>query len=281
MSQNLSTDHLGRPLSIGDVVSAGMRIYRSNLKQYFILALKATLWGLVPIYGWAKSPALLAVISRLCFGELVNQPETETTARSHVEPKLWNFLVVALLFGLILGGFYFLFWFVFVVLGVIGAALVAAFPEALLIVVLGGIVGFCAFLLGIVYVYCRLFLADLPLAIEPITDPIESMKRSWNLTEGHAGRIQWIALLAFLVTLVVQLPVQLAAQVIQTILERFVAPESPTLILLLLVFTLPLSIVSNVLVAPFWQAIKAVIYYDFRVRREGLGLQLRDRDSPI
>jgi hypothetical protein len=31
-------------------------------------------------------------------------------------------------------------------------------------------------------------------------------------------------------------------------------------------------------VMPFWQSIKAVIYYDLRSRREGLGLQLRDHD---
>jgi hypothetical protein len=30
---------------------------------------------------------------------------------------------------------------------------------------------------------------------------------------------------------------------------------------------------------PFWQAIKAVIYYDLRSRREGLGLQVRDSRS--
>jgi hypothetical protein len=26
---------------------------------------------------------------------------------------------------------------------------------------------------------------------------------------------------------------------------------------------------------PFWQSIKAVVYYDLRVRREGMGMNLR------
>ncbi len=281
MSQNLDAGDLGRPLSVGDVVSAGMRIYRSHLKQYFNLAMRATFWGLVPVYGWAKSPALLAVISRLSFGELVNQPETETTAQNQVELKLWNFLVISLLLGLIFAGIYSLVWPILIVFGILGGILGAIFPPAIFIVALLGIVAFFAFVIGAIRIYSRLFLADLPLAIEPTTDPIESMKRSWNLTEGHVDRIQWIVLLAFLVTLVVQLPVQIVAQLLQTILARFFDPESAPFLLLLLAFTAPLGILSNMLVAPFWQTVKAVLYYDLRVRREGLGLKLRDRDSPI
>ncbi|MEH2455538.1 hypothetical protein [Nostoc sp.] len=34
----------------------------------------------------------------------------------------------------------------------------------------------------------------------------------------------------------------------------------------------------SAVILPFWQAIKAVIYYDLRSRREGLGLKLRDRE---
>jgi hypothetical protein len=37
-----------------------------------------------------------------------------------------------------------------------------------------------------------------------------------------------------------------------------------------------LGIVGATFMMPFWQAIKAVIYYDIRNRREGLGLQVRD-----
>jgi hypothetical protein len=33
----------------------------------------------------------------------------------------------------------------------------------------------------------------------------------------------------------------------------------------------------TVFTMPFWQTIKAVIYYDLRTRREGMGLELRER----
>lgn len=35
---------------------------------------------------------------------------------------------------------------------------------------------------------------------------------------------------------------------------------------------------GGVLILPFWQTVKAVVYYDLRSRHEGLGLQLRDYD---
>ncbi|GFZ94066.1 hypothetical protein [Okeania sp. KiyG1] len=39
-----------------------------------------------------------------------------------------------------------------------------------------------------------------------------------------------------------------------------------------------IGLLSNVFLLPFWQAIKAVVYYDLRTRREGMGLQLRKQD---
>jgi hypothetical protein len=34
-----------------------------------------------------------------------------------------------------------------------------------------------------------------------------------------------------------------------------------------------LGLLSGALLVPFWQAVKAVIYYDLRIRQEGLGMQ--------
>ena len=36
-----------------------------------------------------------------------------------------------------------------------------------------------------------------------------------------------------------------------------------------------IGILGNIFLLPFWQAIKAVVYYDLRTRREGMGLELR------
>jgi hypothetical protein len=34
----------------------------------------------------------------------------------------------------------------------------------------------------------------------------------------------------------------------------------------------------NILAIPFWQSLKAVIYYDLRSHKEGIGLELRDAE---
>jgi hypothetical protein len=91
-----------------------MRLYRSHLKKYFLIALKAYVWLLVPIYGWVKFYALSALISRLSFGELVNQPESVSEGERFVNSRLWEFFVnmilifaigisIGLVFGLIGG----------------------------------------------------------------------------------------------------------------------------------------------------------------------------------
>jgi hypothetical protein len=48
--------------------------------------------------------------------------------------------------------------------------------------------------------------------------------------------------------------------------------------LIFIVLFLGIIISSNAAILPFLQTVKAVIYYDLRSRREGLGLQLRDRE---
>ena len=95
-----------RPLSIGNVVSAGARLYRSHFKTYLKLALFAYLWLLIPIYGWAKYFAISGLIARLAFGELTNHPESVKTARQQVNRRLWSFLRLAVLIGWLFIGVY-------------------------------------------------------------------------------------------------------------------------------------------------------------------------------
>jgi uncharacterized membrane protein (DUF485 family) len=53
--------------------------------------------------------------------------------------------------------------------------------------------------------------------------------------------------------------------------------ESGIFFLVYFLLILLLSFASGALVTPFWQAMKAIIYYDLRSRKEGLGLQMRKR----
>lgn len=277
MSQTLGSNDPVRPLSIGNVVSAGLRLYRSHLKQYFGLSVKAYLWILIPIYGWAKFLMISALISRLAFSELVNQPESTSTAQSQVNPKLWSFLVAAILVGLILLGATIGLYILASILAALLISLgigIGPSPASIAVLSLIGFVIFLALVAAFIWIYSRYLVTELSLAIEENISATTAIRRSWNLTKGFVLRIQGVVLVATLVSILVTLPIQIAAQLISFRLQD--SPSDPLTLLLFLLF-IGLSLSSGAIVMPYWQAIKAVLYYDLLSRREGLGLQLRDR----
>jgi hypothetical protein len=269
---NLSPGNPIQPLSVGDVVSAGVRLYRSNLKRYLILVLRTYLWIFVPVYGWAKSAEITARISRLAYQELINQPETLTEAQKQTEPKLWNFLGAGLLIGLILFGMYIAFVIGLFILLLITAGLTAAAQP---LGIIGGLLTVVAFIAGLVVfirVMSRLFIYDVALAIEDNLDASSCLGRSWNLTKGSVGRIQWIFVVTFILTLIVNIPSQFAGALVPS-----GADADPGVAALMALLLFAITLLGSALITPLWQTIKAVVYYDLRARREGFGLELRDR----
>lgn len=275
------TPSSSQPLDIGNVVSAGFRLYRNHLKSYFLLALKAYCWALVPVYGWAKFYAISATIARLSFGELVNQPETIESANRHTNSKLWQFLLALLLQLLIFIGIYI----VYAVLIGLVVAIVAGISQILqnsgllsiAIATIAAFIAIIAFSVGIFWLVVRFFISEVPLAVEDGLDAATTITRSWNLTKYHVWRIMAIAFVALLITLPLIIIVQVASTVLQLIFTPLIN-QNPAYAGLLFVLTLALSFVSGAVQLPYWQTIKAVIYYDLRARKEGLGLKLRDRE---
>ncbi|MBW4441476.1 MAG: glycerophosphoryl diester phosphodiesterase membrane domain-containing protein [Plectolyngbya sp. WJT66-NPBG17] len=269
---NLSPSNSIQPLSVGDVVSAGVRIYRSNLKRYLILVLRSYLWIFVPIYGWAKSAEISARICRLAYQELINQPETLTEAEQKTTPRLWNFFAAGLLLGLVYTGLYMAFLVAFAILAVLTGVLATVNP---VLGIIGGLliaVLVIAAIFTLIRVISRLLIYEVPLAVEDQVDATTAFSRSWNLTKGSVGRIQWIVVVAFLLTLIVNIPSQILGVALPSGED-----SDPGVAAIAILLFLVVSLVSSALVTPFWQVIKAVIYYDLRSRREGLGLELRDR----
>ncbi|MDZ8222429.1 hypothetical protein [Nostoc sp. ChiVER01] len=277
MSESFGSPGQIQPLSIGNVVSAAVRLYRSHLKTYLNLAAIAHLWILVPIYGWAKYAAISGLISRLAFGELIYQPESIQAARSHVNPRLWSFLRVGFQVGISLFLIYF------------GLAIAGGIVGGLLGVVLGSILGTTGVvvattlaiivtvgivLLGLIWFYSRWVVAEVPLAVEENINGGESVARSWELTKASVLRIVGIVLVAFFVTL----PLVFVLNYIPSLF--LLKLEQGSIIYSIVYFISWLgSLVGGVFVMPFWQALKAVLYLDLRSRREGLGLQLREPPS--
>jgi hypothetical protein len=264
-----------KPLSVGNVVSAGLRIYRDNFKQYFKLAFLGYLWILVPVYGWAKYSAMMGTIARLAYQEVIEQPEATRDAQRYVKPKMWNFLVAGILVGLIL--------FVAIIPFSIIIGLVVALTGFIfnqnsavgtVVGVLLVIAALLLFVFGLLWIISRLFLVELPLAVEENVTATSTISRSWNLTKGFVGRIQLVVLIGFLISVPILLVTNIASFIFQTIIGAGLE-NAPSLEAIGGILSLVIVFAGGALMIPFWQAIKAVVYSDLRVRREGMGIDLR------
>jgi hypothetical protein len=273
MSKNFNSPNLIQPLNIANVISAGMRLYSSHLKKYFLIALKAYVWLLVPIYGWVKFYALSALISRLSFGELVNQPESVSEGERFVNSRLWEFFVnmilmfaisisIGLVFGLI-GG---------LLIG-ISAVLLGGLQDVTNMVIYGLIVLVFMIIscIGILWIGIRFYLVDVSLAIENDVNGSSTINRSWELTKGNVGRILLISLIVSLITIPIQFIIRL---IFPTLLKQ----GDPIFSSIFSLLILGLTFVGSALILPFLQTVKAVVYYDLRSQHEGIGLQLRNHD---
>ncbi|MBE9251460.1 DUF975 domain-containing protein [Dolichospermum sp. LEGE 00240] len=282
MSGNFNSPHPIQPLSVGSVVSAGMRLYRSHLKEYFFIAFKAYAWLLVPIYGWVKFYALSALISRLAFGELVNQPESVSSGERFVNSRLWDFFINMILMLVISLGITFASMLTGGLLIGIPAALLGGLQDGntanVVILILIVLVVMIIIFSGIVWIGTRFYLVDVPLAIEDDVNGSSTINRSWELTKGNIGRIVLISLVGALITIPIQFIIQIITSIIQLIFTPLLKDGNVGFSIIFSLLILGLTLAGLALIAPFWQTVKAVIYYDLRSRREGLGLQLRDHD---
>ncbi len=265
-----------KPLTVGNVISAGLRIYRDRFLDYFKLAFFSYLWVLVPIYGWAKYSAMMGLISRLAFGEVTEKPESIRDAQRFVKPRMWSFFGAGILVGLI-------FIVAMIVLGIIFGMAIAIFGTAVgqnfgavsiligILLILGGLL---FFLFSLTWLISRLLMVELPLAIEENVNATDAISRSWQLTKGSIFRLQLIIFVGFLISLPITIAIQIASTIIQIVLGVVLSPNTELFGSLLFLFTLVISIAAGAFLIPFWQSIKAVIYYDLLVRREGFGLSI-------
>lgn len=297
------------PLSVGNVISAGLRIYRDNFKKYFQLAFLGYLWIFLPvlilgiiggiavgvlgqtsaasgilvliivaaiaclIYGSAKYYAIAGLISRLAYHEIAEQPEAVKDARRYVKPRTWKFLVVSILVGLIFFGALIAYLLVVAIVGGVIGLISGQNSSVATIGIVFAIVMALLAIFGFIWLFSRLFLTELPLAVEENVGATSSISRSWELTKSSIGRIQLTVFLAFLVSI----PIILAINIISFVLQIAIGAgiESNPIATVAIILYVLIVLAGGAFMVPFWQAIKAVIYYDLRVRREGMGIDLR------
>jgi hypothetical protein len=241
------------------------------------------IWIPLMIWGWSKFLVNLVLISRLAFGELISKPERMSEARRQLNARTWSFFRVALQVGLLLVLVYIVLAIVaFLVAGllgiliglVLGGLFANQFTGSIVATIIGGIIAVVILLGGLTWFSARWLIAEVLLAVEEGINGKQSIDRSWELSKNSAFRIQGVVLITFLITLPILILTSYAPQIFLLQLE----PGSSLYWMVYLVSFIA-SLAGTTLVLPFWQAIKAVVYYDLRSRREGLGMQLRDERS--
>lgn len=298
MSQNSSSLSSMQQLSIGNVVSVSLQLYRVNLKLYLKLSLVAYLWLLVPLYGWANFLAIYGLISRLAFNELIDSHESVKAASIYVKRRRWSFLlkstllIIVLLISLILSfivtGFCIELisrsqFFNFLGIYLVENALVRRNVWIRLVIALVMLLTiFVALFIPTLWLYSHFFLTDIPLALENKVNFLNTFILSWKLTSQYSFRIQLILLIVGLILGTIETLIyfidSITILVISKVLNLIASPDISVYSSLIIQLVILIMILLNLaIMMPVLQVIKAVVYYNLRIRREGFGLQLQSR----
>jgi uncharacterized RDD family membrane protein YckC len=313
--------------SAGNVVTAGLQLYRKQFSTFVRISFVAHAWFVLPlvllfgsvfsfanadrlaallflivpvslalfVYGLAKYQALSAAISRLSYYELLQTPETPAQASRYVNQRIGGFLLIGFLLSLIYVAVAIALYILLAIVVSI-VAIVTGIPTVFQQgvdpsdpMVIGGMIAVFSSvvlilsiptLLLILWLIARFFIAEVTFAIEPETLAGSALTRSWALTRKSS----WRVVLLLLVIFTVLFPLQSLIQVFSTLLQGValaIDPEQfPGIYAIALTASYVLAFALSIFTLPLWQATKAVLYYDLRSRREGMGLELPDPAEP-
>ncbi|MCZ8025191.1 MAG: hypothetical protein O9332_07000 [Microcystis sp. LE19-10.1B] len=276
------------PLNIGNTINTAFRLYRDRFQTYVFFAVRACLWSLLPlilqlilsqllyqtitpeqgsdiglrlflfpvqIFSAAKSLFNNAVISRLAFQDIIYQPETAGQAEKKVKPKMWRL------------------WWMQVLIGLLGAAIILPITLSLVLVsfipILGVLLILPAFFclpFFFLWLSARICIAELPLVIEDNLGSWQAIKRGWHLTKNSAWRIVGVIFIASLLII----PVYILSGALASIPFWFnssenwqTLTENPLFFRQMAMFSyglITIFLLLSILLVPFWQSLKSVIY---------------------
>lgn len=282
------TNNSIEPLNIGNTINTAFRLYRDRFSTYVFFAVRACLWSLLPlvlqlilsqllyqtitpeegsdiglrlflfpvqIFSAAKYLFNNAVISRLAFQDIIYQPETAGQAEKKVKPKMWRL------------------WWMQVLLGLLGAAIILPITLSLVLVSFIPILGVWLILLAsfclpvfFLWLSARICIAELPLVIEDNLGSWQAIKRGWHLTKNSAWRIVGVIFIAILLII----PVYLLSVALASIPFWFnssedwqTLTENPLFFQQMAMFSygmITVFVLLNILLVPFWQSLNSVIY---------------------
>jgi hypothetical protein len=266
------------PRSIGGVLDDGLRLWRQAFSKAWPLAIMAQLLVTIPlVIFWLQTGNVMApqsqffivmtkslglalgyfLVSLASIGfqnAVVAQTDATATgvARSVGESLALGFRLLGRTF------------FVLILIGV-GISV----PVGLLFVVFAAVsvagriaIGLAAFLLAC-FAFGKIILASFIVVIED-KGAIESLRRSWTLTNGYWWRVATILTVLIIVVAVVFLVVG----VIAAIVGASLGPKSG----MSAAFVQLITLFGNTLITPLSSAVSVAIYYDLKLRKEGADL---------
>lgn len=144
------------------------------------------------------------------------------------------------------------------------------FPALLLVSILTGLAVTGGFLLlvvpGIIFLV-RFLLSPSAVVVED-TSAVEGMRRSWRLIKGYFWKVVGASLLAVVIVAIVQAIIDIPFQIA---VQFFYAQQSWALAAALGFIG---TAVSGTLVTPLSTIVQVLIYFDLRIRKEGMDLSL-------
>jgi hypothetical protein len=298
-------------LSIGNVITTSITLYKSNFKRYFQVSLRATGWlfaivlviaiaaliggglyaatnswlvGIPVAIGWivgtlycsAKYATDRAVICRLAYQELINAPETVAVATQQLLPRTWAFLRLTWLTSLYISliavvAYIGLIIAVLIITAVLvyGLKLTVENPFTIISIALSVIGAIFLLVAILVRCYAYWFIAELPLAVEQTRSANASIARSQQLISTAVGRVILIVTIAFLMLIPINTIGGSPSFIGQVMISASTDLATQAIGGVLIISGILLNLLSELFIMPFWQIIKAIIYYDLRNRREG------------
>jgi hypothetical protein len=259
------------------LLALGAALYAST--KSWLLAVPVVLVGTIAtLYFMAKYATDRATICRLAYQELINAPETIADATKYLLPRTWGFLRLSLLLGLYISlvgiaGYIALIIIIAIFITLLTYVLKLSNDSPVFLISIGllGVVLFVLWMAVLLRYYTYWFVAELPLAVESTTSANFSIRRSRQLTANAVGSVLLIMTIAFLIVAPLSTIGSVPTFVGQIMTSQIITTDPYTQLMggVLILVGMLTTIAVELLIMPFWQIIKAIVYYDLRNRREG------------
>lgn len=203
---------------------------------------------------------LIVVLSRAVLGQRPSFGEVWAATRG----RILGLLGLALLSGLAIAAVFVLAFVPMIVALVAGSS--GAVP------VLLGIAGFLVAACVTVWIWVSWTMAAPAYILEGVS-VVGAMRRSFRLVRGQWWRVFGILLLSFLITFVLAMILQVPFSLGGAVLVATTGAESGSMLPLLAVTAIG-TIIATTVTEPFRAGVVGLLYFDQRIRREGLDLEL-------